>query len=177
MAEEAKWYAVHTYSGYENIVTENIEKVVENRGLQDLIPEVKIPVEISIELDKDGKEKEVERKLFPSYILVKMVLNDDTWYIVRNTRGVTGFVGPGSKPVPLTNEEVENLGVDKKEATVKVDFNVNDRVAVTTGSFAGFEGIVEAVDIENQTVQVIVSMFGKETSVSLPIEQVNKTDN
>ena len=130
MAEEAKWYVVHTYSGYENKVKQNIEKVVENRKLQELIPEVRIPVELVTEV-KDNKTTEVEKKLFPSYVLVKMILTDDSWYIVRNTRGVTGFVGPASKPVPLSDREVAALGVEaKKSAVVEVSFKEGDSVTV-----------------------------------------------
>ena len=144
MSEEAKWYVVHTYSGYENKVAKDIEKVVENRKLQDLIPEVKVPTEIVTEVKEDkrshsSKTVEVEKKLFPSYVLVKMVLTDDSWYIVRNTRGVTGFVGPASKPVPLTDKEVRALGVEtKRSENITVSFKVGDNVEVTTGSFEGF---------------------------------------
>lgn len=172
MSEEAKWYVVHTYSGYENKVAQNIEKVVENRKLQDLIPEVKIPMEMVTEI-KENKTSEVEKKLFPSYVLVKMVLTDDSWYIVRNTRGVTGFVGPASKPVPLSDREVAALGVDTGKAkTVEVNFKVGDNVVVTSGSFDGFSGVVEKLDLEAQTADVTVSMFGRETSVTLPLTQI-----
>ncbi len=172
MAEEAKWYVVHTYSGYENKVKQNIEKVVENRKLQDLIPEVRIPTELVTEV-KDSKTTEVEKKLFPSYVLVKMVLTDDSWYIVRNTRGVTGFVGPASKPVPLTEKEVAALGVEaKRSAVVEVSFKEGDTVTVTSGSFEGFTGVVDKLDIEEQTADVRVSMFGRETTVSLPLTQI-----
>lgn len=176
MSEQAKWYVIHTYSGYENKVAQNIEKVVENRKLQDLIPEVRIPTEIVTEV-KDNKTTEAERKLFPSYVLVKMVMNDDSWHIVRNTRGVTGFVGPGSKPVPLTEKEVAALGVEvTRKTTLEVTFKVGDNVIVTAGSFEGFTGVVQAVDIDAQTADVVVSMFGRETSVSLPINQIKAED-
>jgi transcriptional antiterminator NusG len=176
MSEEAKWYVVHTYSGYENKVKQNIEKVVENRKLQELIPEVKIPMELVTEV-KDNKEVEAERKLFPSYVLVKMIMNDDSWYIVRNTRGVTGFVGPASKPVPLTEKEVAALGVEtERKKTVEVNYKVGDLVVVTGGSFEGFTGTVQNIDIESQTVDVVVSMFGRETPVSLPISQIKAED-
>lgn len=176
MSEQAKWYVIHTYSGYENKVAQNIEKVVENRKLQDLIPEVRIPTEIVTEV-KDNKTTEAERKLFPSYVLVKMVMNDDSWHIVRNTRGVTGFVGPGSKPVPLTEKEVAALGVEAtRKTTLEITFKVGDNVIVTAGSFEGFTGVVQAVDIEAQTADVVVSMFGRETSVSLPINQIKAED-
>ena len=135
MAETAKWYVVHTYSGYENKVATNIEKVVDNRNLRDLICEVKIPTEKVIEMDND-KQREVERKIFPGYVLVKMVMTDDSWYVVRNTRGVTGFVGPGSKPVPLTEEEVDALGVESRQQTVS--YNVGDTVNVVGGPLEGF---------------------------------------
>ena len=172
MAEEAKWYVVHTYSGYENKVKQNIEKVVENRKLQELIPEVRIPVELVTEV-KDNKTTEVEKKLFPSYVLVKMILTDDSWYIVRNTRGVTGFVGPASKPVPLSDREVAALGVEaKKSAGVEVSFRIGDTVTVTAGSFEGFTGTVDSLDMEAQTADVRVSMFGRETTVSLPLTQI-----
>ena len=176
MSEEAKWYVVHTYSGYENKVKQNIEKVVENRKLQELIPEVKIPMELVTEV-KDNKEVEAERKLFPSYVLVKMIMNDDSWYIVRNTRGVTGFVGPASKPVPLTEKEVAALGVEtERKKTVEVNYKVGDLVVVTGGSLEGFTGTVQNIDIESQTVDVVVSMFGRETPVSLPISQIKAED-
>ena len=172
MAEEAKWYVVHTYSGYENKVKQNIEKVVENRKLQDLIPEVRIPTELVTEV-KDSKTTEVEKKLFPSYVLVKMVMTDEYWYIIKNTRGVTGFVGPASKPVPLSEKEVAALGVEaKRSAVVEVSFKEGDTVTVTSGSFEGFTGVVDKLDIEEQTADVRVSMFGRETTVSLPLTQI-----
>ena len=174
MSEEARWYVVHTYSGYENKVKENIEKVVENRNLQEMIPEVKIPMETVTEI-KDNKSSEVEKKLFPSYVLVKMVLTDDTWYIVRNTRGVTGFVGPGSKPVPLTDKEVAALGVESgRTSSVEVRFREGDNVVVSGGSFDGFTGKVEKIDLEAQSADVTVSMFGRETTVTIPLTQLNQ---
>ena len=176
MSEQAKWYVIHTYSGYENKVAQNIEKVVENRKLQDLIPEVKIPTEIVTEV-KDDKTTEAERKLFPSYVLVKMVLTDDSWYIVRNTRGVTGFVGPASKPVPLSDKEVAALGVETpRKAVAEVNFKEGDNITVTGGSFEGFTGVVKSVDIEAQTAEVVVSMFGRETAVSIPVNQIRLED-
>lgn len=180
MAEQAKWYVIHTYSGYENKVAQNIEKVVENRKLHDMIPAVRIPTEMVTEI-ADGKTKEAERKLFPSYVLVKMVLTDDTWYIVRNTRGVTGFVGPGSKPVPLSDKEVEALGVDLENSnvssTVSVNFKEGDTVAISGGSLDGFTGVVKAINLDEQTVDVAVSMFGRETPATLPITQVSLSDD
>ena len=175
MADNAKWYVIHTYSGYENKVRQNIEKVVENRKLHDLICEIRIPMESYTEV-KEAKKVEAERKLFPSYVLVKMVMTDDSWYVVRNTRGVTGFVGPGSKPVPLSDKEVEALGVETGAMTVEVDYSVGDNVVVTTGSFEGFTGVVSSIDLEAQTVEVVVSMFGRETRVSLPISQIKAED-
>lgn len=175
MAENAKWYVIHTYSGYENKVKQNIEKVVENQKLQDMICEIRIPMEKYTEI-KDQSQIESERKLFPSYVLIKMVMNDDSWYVVRNTRGVTGFVGPGSKPVPLRDSEVEALGVESESKTFEVSYSVGDLVTVTTGSFEGFSGKVSLIDFENQTVEVVISMFGRETPVSLPIAQVKSEE-
>ena len=167
--EQAFWYVVHTYSGYEKKVAQNLTTIVENRRLQELIQEVKVPTEM-VEDIKDGKKREVERKLFPGYVLVKMVMTDESWYIVRNTRGVTGFVGPSSKPVPLTEAEVEALGVDEREASV--DYNVGDSVEVLTGPLEGFVGLVDTIDRENGKVQVKVSMFGRETPAELELDQV-----
>ena len=169
MSEEARWYVVHTYSGYENKVADNIEKVVENRKLQHLIHEVKVPTEIVTEV-KDNKTREVERKIFPCYVLVKMVMNEVSWYVVRNTRGVTSFVGPGSKPVPLTDKEVEMMGVEKKSFVV--DYQVGDTVTITDGPFADFVCTIEAINAEENKVSVIISMFGRETPIDLELNQV-----
>ena len=169
MEEQARWYVVHTYSGYENKVATNLETLVENRRLHDLIQEVKIPTEIVPEI-KDGVKKDVERKLFPGYVLVKMVMTDDSWYVVRNTRGVTGFVGPSSKPVPLTEEEVAALGVEVREAAI--DYQVGENVEVASGPLEGFIGVVESIDLDNQKVKVKVSMFGRETTAELELVQV-----
>jgi transcriptional antiterminator NusG len=169
MSEASKWYVIHTYSGYENKVATSIETVVKNRKLSDLISEVRVPTETVIE-SKDGKKREVERKIFPGYVLVKMILTDDSWYVVRNVRGVTGFVGPSSKPVPLSDKEVEALGVDKR--LVEVDYAVGDNVKVIHGPLDGFVGIVESLDVDNNKVSVVVSMFGRETSVELELDQV-----
>ena len=166
--EEAKWYVVHTYSGYENKVASNLEKAVENRQMQDLIQEVRVPTELVTEI-KDNKRREVERKIFPGYVLVKMVLTDESWYIVRNIRGCTGFVGPSSKPIPLTDEEIAKLGVEKKE--VEVSYEVGDSVNITGGPLEGFIGTVEEVDLEKNRVRVMVSMFGRETPVELELDQ------
>ena len=175
MSEAAKWYVIHTYSGYENKVAQTIEKVVENRKLHELIPEVRVPTEMVTEIT-DNKTKEVERKIFPGYVLVKMILNDDSWYVVRNIRGVTGFVGPSSKPVPLTEKEVAALGVDSGVKTVEVNFAVGDKVKISTGALEGFVGDVTAIDTEAMTVDVIVSMFGRETPATLELTQVEKMD-
>lgn len=170
--DEAKWYVAHTFSGYENKVASNIQTVVENRDLHDLIQEVAIPTETVVEIKEDGTKKEVERKIFPGYVLVKMVMNDDTWYVVRNIRGCTGFVGPESKPVPLTDQEVINLGVDK--VSVKAPYEQGDLVNVIDGPLEGFSGTVDEVDIEKNSVQVTISMFGRETSVEFELDQLEK---
>ncbi len=168
MSDAAKWYVIHTYSGYENKVATNIEKLVENRRLQDLIFEVKIPTEKVVEI-KDNKRREIERKLFPGYVLVKMIVTDETWYIVRNTRGVTGFVGTTTKPVPLSQEEVDKLGVETREITV--DYSVGDSVKIVDGPIAGFVGVVEEIDKDKQKVKVKVSMFGRETTAEIELGQ------
>ncbi|MDP4153485.1 MAG: transcription termination/antitermination protein NusG [Bacillota bacterium] len=168
---DAKWYVVHTYSGYENKVKTNLEKIVENRKLQELIPDVKVPTEIVVELKENNKSKEVEKKIFPGYVLVKMVMNDETWYIVRNVRGVTGFVGPASKPVPLTEEEVAELGVEKRSFDIR--FAVGDNVKVNSGPLAGNSGYVEAISPDSKKVRVMVSMFGREMPVELNLEQID----
>ena len=170
-ATEALWYVVHTYSGYENKVANDLQTMVENRHLQDLICDIKVPVEMVPEIDKNGKQKMVEHKLFPGYVLVKMVMNDDTWYVVRNTRGCTGFVGPASKPVPLSAEEVEKMGVEKA-APLTVDFKVGDTVQITAGPLEGFMGLVEAIDTENFKVKLKVNMFGRETPAEVELGQV-----
>ena len=173
MSETAKWYVVHTYSGYENKVASNIAKTVENRSLQHLILDLKVPTETVIEI-KDNVKKEVERKIYPGYVLIKMELTDDSWYVVRNTRGVTGFVGPNSKPVPLSDKEVESLGVDKK--LIEVSFAVGDSIKVIDGPLEGFIGTVDEIDLEKSKVRVIVSMFGRETPVELELDQVEQMD-
>ncbi len=173
--EEAKWYVAHTFSGYENKVASNIQTVVENRNLHDLIQEVSVPTETVVEIKEDGTKKEVERKIFPGYVLVKMVMNDDTWYVVRNIRGCTGFVGPESKPVPLTEEEVKKLGVDK--VSVEVAYKEGDLVNVIDGPLEGFSGTVDSVDAAANSAQVTISMFGRETSVEFELDQLEKADN
>ena len=173
MSEEAKWYVVHTYSGYENKVASNLEKTVENRQLQDLIQEIRVPTEKVVEI-KDNKKKEVERKIFPGYVIVKMILNDESWYAVRNIRGCTGFVGPSSKPVPLTDEEVKNLGVELK--SVEVSYSVGDSVRIIDGPLEDFVGTVEQIDTDKNYVKVVVSMFGRETPVELELDQVEPVE-
>ena len=175
MPEEGKWYVVHTYSGYENKVASNLEKTVENRSMGDLIQEIRVPTETVTEI-KDNKRRDVERKIFPGYVLVKMILTDDSWYVVRNTRGVTGFVGPGSKPVPLSEKEVAALGVDHGVKAAEADFKIGDRVKITTGPMEGFIGEVKAISSEDNTVDVSVSMFGRETLATLDISQVRVSD-
>ncbi|NLM61033.1 MAG: transcription termination/antitermination protein NusG [Clostridiales bacterium] len=169
MADEAKWYVVHTYSGYESKVAATIKTIVENRKLHDLILDVNVPTEIVTEV-KDSKTKQVERKIFPGYVLVKMIMTDESWHAVRNTRGVTGFVGPGSKPIPLTDEEVAALGVEKHE--IKVSYGVGDSVRITDGPLEDFIGTVEELTPEKNKVRVVVSMFGRETPVELALDQV-----
>ena len=173
MAETAKWYVVHTFSGYENKVATNLQTMVENRKLHDLIQEIRVPTETVVELT-DNKKREVERKLFPGYGLVKMVMTDDSWYVVRNTRGCTGFVGPESKPVPLTEEEVLALGVEKKNFVV--NYAVGDNVRIVDGPLEGFIGIVEELDAEKNSVRVRISMFGRETPVELELDQAEPVE-
>ena len=169
MSENAKWYVVHTYSGYENKVAATIQKTVENRHLEDVIFDIRVPMETVTEIHDTGC-KEVERKMFPGYVLIKMVMNDDSWYVVRNTRGVTSFVGPGSKPVALTEQEVASLGMEKLE--VKLSYQVGDSVKVIDGPLEGFIGVVDEIDLTNHTVKVTVSMFGRGTPAELKFGQV-----
>ena len=170
---EARWDVVHTYSGYENKVASNLETTVENRNLGHLIQEIRVPTEKVTEI-KDNKSREVERKVFPGYVIVKMIMNDDSWYIVRNIRGCTGFVGPSSKPVPLTDEEVERLGVEIKN--VEVDYNVGDSVRIIDGPFDDSVGIVDELNKEKNSVRVIIHMFGRETPVELELHQVEPVE-
>ena len=169
MAEELKWYVAHTYSGYENTVAVSIEQAVENRNMHELIAEVSIPMETVTEITENGP-KTVERKVFPGYVLVKMVMTDETWHLVRNIRGVTGFVGAANKAIPLTDEEIAALGVEKRE--VVVSYGVGDSVKITDGALASFIGTVEELDAERGKVRVVVSMFGRETPVELELDQV-----
>lgn len=171
MSQEAKWYVVHTYSGHENKVKVNIEKMVENRGMEDVILEVKVPTEEKVEI-KNGKKKTKEVKLFPGYVIVKMVMTDESWYLVRNTRGVTGFVGPSSKPIPLTDREIRAMGVE--EPRQHIDLKVKDTVRVISGPFESFIGTIEHINMEKQTFKVLISMFGRETPVELEFGQVEK---
>ena len=172
MADELKWYVAHTYSGYENTVAMSIEQAVENRNMHDLITEVSIPLETVTEITDSGP-KTVERKVFPGYVLVKMVMTDETWHLVRNIRGVTGFVGAANKAIPLTDEEIAALGVEKRE--VVVSYGVGDSVKITDGALASFIGTVEELDTERNKVRVVVSMFGRETPVELELDQVETT--
>ena len=169
MAETAKWYVIHTFSGYEKKVQANIEKSVENRNLHDLIVDIKVPMEEVVET-KGAEQKVVQRKVFPGYVMVKMIMTDDSWYVIRNTRGVTGFVGPGSKPVPLSDEEVYTMGIERK--VVSVNFDVGTTVRVCEGPLADFVGTVDEINMEKQSVRVIVSMIGRETPVELDFSQV-----
>lgn len=196
MPDNSRWFVVHTYSGYENKVASNIKTVVENRNMQDQILDVFIPTETVKEVKPDSEAvakkgedskavREVERKIFPGYVLVKLAciykkrsefddeeltMTDDAWYVIRNTRGVTGFVGPGSKPVPLTDDEVIALGIAKK--TIEVNYSVGDLVNVLSGPFDGFSGVVSIIDLEREIVTVLISMLGRETPVELPLDQV-----
>ena len=168
---QGKWYVIHTYSGYENKVKANIEKTIQNRNLQDLIFEIKVPMEEQIE-EKNGQRKAVKRKIYPGYVMVKMIMTDESWYVIRNTRGVTGFVGPGSKPIPLTDEEVRAMGVEF--IPIKLDAEIGDNVRVTSGPLENFIGTIEEIYPDKQKVKVIVSMFGRDTPVELEYHQIQK---
>ena len=168
---EAQWYVVDTYSGYENKVKVDIEKTIENRNLQDQILEVSVPMLPVVEL-KNGVEKKADKKMFPGYVLIHMVMNDDTWYVVRNTRGVTGFVGPGSKPVPLTEEEMAGLGFARED--VVVDFEVGDMIVVISGAWKDTVGAIRSINDSKKTVTITVEMFGRETPVELSFAEVKK---
>lgn len=168
---EAKWYVAHTYSGYENKVKADIEKTIENRDMQDVIQEICVPMEEVVEI-KDDQKKTVMRKLFPGYVIVKMVMTDESWYVVRNCRGVTGFVGPGSKPVPLTEQEIINMGLEKQ--TVSIDFEVGDNIRVKYGPLEGFVGVIDAIIMDRQKIKAKVSMFGRDTEVELEFNQVEQ---
>ena len=171
MPEEGKWYVVHTYSGYENKVKANIEKTIENRHLEDQILEVRVPMQDVVEM-KDGVSRQVQKKMFPGYVLINMVMNDDTWYVVRNTRGVTGFVGPGSKPVPLTDEEMRPLGIHSD--SVQIDFAEGDTVVVTGGVWKDTVGVIQAINENKQSVTINVDLFGRETPVEISFTEIKK---
>ena len=168
---ETNWYVVHTYSGYENKVKANIEKTIENRHLEDQILEVRVPMQDVVEL-KDGASRQVSKKMFPGYVLINMVMNDDTWYVVRNTRGVTGFVGPGSKPGPLTEEEMRPLGVQSD--SVQIDFAEGDNVVVTGGVWKDTVGVIQAINENKQSVTINVDLFGRETPVEISFTEIKK---
>ena len=168
---EANWYVVHTYSGYENKVKVDIEKTIENRKLQDEILEVRVPLEDVVEM-RNGVKKQVSRKMFPGYVLIHMIMNDDTWYVVRNTRGVTGFVGPGSKPVPLTDEEMAPLGIQNED--IVVDFEEGDTVTVTGGAWEGTVGMIQTINMAKQSLTINVDLFGRETPVEISFAEVKK---
>ena len=168
---EAHWYVVHTYSGYENKVKVDIEKTIENRGLQDQILEVSVPMLPVVEL-KNGVEKKADKKMFPGYVLINMVMNDDTWYVVRNTRGVTGFVGPGSKPVPLSDEEIASLGFRGED--VQMDYEVGDMVVVISGAWKDTVGAIKSINETKKTITINVEMFGRETPVELSFSEIKK---
>ena len=170
---EANWYVVHTYSGYENKVKANIEKTIENRGLQEEILEVRVPMEEVVEV-KNGTKKVSQKKLFPGYVMINMVMNDDTWYVVRNTRGVTGFVGPGSKPVPLTEAEMKPLGINTNQ--ISVDFAEGDMIVVLAGAWKDTVGAVQKMDHQKGTATINVELFGRETPVEISFEEVRKVD-
>ena len=168
---EANWYVVHTYSGYENKVKADIEKTIENRNLQDEILEVRVPMQEVVEM-KNGKRKVVQKKMFPSYVLINMIMNDETWYVVRNTRGVTGFVGPGSKPVPLTEMEMRPLGI--KTENISVDFKEGDMISVIAGVWKDTVGAVQRMDYGKQTATINVELFGRETPVEISFAEIKK---
>ena len=170
MSDSAKWYVIHTYSGYENAVKTSIEKFVTGRNMEDKILRIEIPLETVTEVTESGSTKEVERKVFPGYVLIKMVMTDDTWHLVRNVRGVTGFVGSANKPIPLTEEEVLAMGMEKHE--IVVQYQVGDHVKIVDGPLASFTGVVEEIEPEKNRVSVMVSMFGRETPVDLELDQV-----
>ena len=168
---EANWYVVHTYSGYENKVKANIDKTIENRHLENQILEVRVPLE-DVEENKDGKRRIVQKKMFPGYVLIHMIMNDDTWYVVRNTRGVTGFVGPGSKPVALSEAEMERLGI--QNVVVQIDFEVGDSVVITSGAWKDTESVIQSINEAKRTVTINVEMMGRETTLEIGFAEVKK---
>ena len=171
MSEKARWYVVHTYSGYENKVKVNLEKTIENRNLQELLQDIQVPMEEVIE-EKDGKQKISLKKKFPGYVLVKMLMTDESWYVVRNTRGVTGFVGPASKPVPLTDEEIYSMGVT--ETPVEIDLEVGESVRVISGPLREFVATIQEINLEKRKIKALIDMFGRETLAELEFTQVEK---
>lgn len=171
--EKANWYVIHTYSGYENKVKTDLEKTIKNRELEDFFFNIVVPMEEQVEI-KDGKRKTNLKKVFPGYVLIKMIVTEESWYIVRNTRGVTGFVGSGTDPIPLTEAEIRNMGFD--DVPVNVDYDINDTVQVVNGPLDGFVGTVQEINQEKQKVKVLVSMFGRETPVELEFSQVQKVN-
>lgn len=169
MSNKEKWYVVHTYSGYENKVKVNLEKTIENLGMQDDIMDIQVPLEEVVEI-KDDKKRVVMRKKYPGYVIIKMNLTDESWYVIRNTRGVTGFVGPASKPVPLTDEEIETMGIERQ--TIELNYEVGDSVKIMHGPLENFVGIVNEINMEKKKIRVVVSMFERETPVELEFNQV-----
>ena len=167
---EARWYVVHTYSGYENKVKANIDKTIENRHLEDQILEVRVPMQDVVEV-KNGVQKATQKKMFPGYVLIHMIMNDDTWYVVRNTRGVTGFVGPGSKPVPLTDVEMASLGIQKE---VVMDYEIGDTIQVVAGAWADTVGVIQSMNMQRQSLTINVELFGRETPVEISFAEVKK---
>ena len=170
---EAKWYVAHTYSGYENKVKANIEKTVTNRHLEEQILEVRVPMQDVTEV-KNGKSKAVSKKMFPGYVLINMIMNDDTWYVVRNTRGVTGFVGPGSKPVPLSDIEMRSLGIMTDVSNIQIDFDKGDTVTVLAGAWKDTVGVIQSMNMNKKTVTITVELFGRETPVEVSFADVKK---
>ena len=170
-SKEPKWYVIHTYSGHENKVKVNLEKLVENRGMQDLVLQIIVPTEDRVEF-KDNQRSVKTRKIFPGYVIVKMIVTNESWYLVRNTQGVTGFVGQGSEPIPLSDEEVRRMGIEK--TVIKLDIESGDAIKVISGPFKGFAGSVEEVNVDKQTLKAKVDMFGRSTSVELEFDQVDK---
>ena len=168
---EAKWYVVHTYSGYENKVKANIDKTIENRHLEDEILEVRVPMQDVVEM-KNEVPKTAQKKMFPGYVLIHMIMNDDTWYVVRNTRGVTGFVGPGSKPVPLTDVEMAGLGI--KRENIESDYEIGDTIQVIAGAWADTVGVVQSMNLQKQSLTINVELFGRETPVELSFAEIKK---
>ena len=167
---EARWYVVHTYSGYENKVKANIDKTIENRHLEDQILEVRVPMQDVVEV-KNGVQKATQKKMFPGYVLIHMIMNDDTWYVVRNTRGVTGFVGPGSKPVPLTDVEMASLGIREE---VVMDYEIGDTIQVVAGAWADTVGVIQSMNMQRQSLTINVELFGRETPVEISFAEVKK---